>query len=71
MCMTTQTKKYVSEAVESKELSREGYDAMRAVAQWHLGYAAWANDLLDAYLNPADALARLEREGMDVEDFRP
>lgn len=69
--MTTQTKKYVSEALATKELSQEGYEAMCAVAQWHLGYAAWANDLLDAYLNPADALARLEQDGMDVEDFRP
>lgn len=60
--MTTQTTKHVTEALESGELSREGYDAMRAFARWHLGDNGWANHLLSAYLNPEATMRHLEEE---------
>lgn len=38
----------------------ERREAARAWAQWFLGYASWADEILWAYNNPADAQARLK-----------
>lgn len=36
--------------------------AARAFAQWHLGYADWATQILAAYFDPVEARRRLEVE---------
>lgn len=47
---------------KSKTPNTEGLAAARAVAGWHLGYPGWADTLIAAYLNPAAALAQLEKD---------
>lgn len=37
----------------------EGLRAARAVAGWYLGYQSWADQLIDAYLDPDEALRKL------------
>lgn len=48
--------------LDVSEFDPEGIRAARAVAVWHLGYGSWADTLVRAYLNPKEALERLERE---------
>lgn len=45
-----------------EDLDPAGVAAARAVAGWYLGYRSWADDLLDAYLNPEAALELLKKE---------
>ena len=43
-------------------LDSEGLAAARRYARWHLGDPAWASEILEAYMNPAEANARLDKE---------
>lgn len=40
----------------------EGLRVARQVAQWYIGDSAWAEMIIDAYLNPAKAAANLKKE---------
>jgi hypothetical protein len=40
----------------------DGLSAARAVAGWELGDPGWANVLIRAYLNPAEAMTKLEAD---------
>lgn len=44
------------------EPDAKGLAAARAVAGWHLGYREWADQLIDAYLNPEAAMETLRKE---------
>lgn len=40
----------------------EGLAAARRLAGWELGYTAWADKIIEAYLNPEAAHARLDAD---------
>lgn len=44
------------------EPNERGLRAARAVSQWHIGFEDWADMLIDAYLNPDEALAALKKD---------
>ena len=50
------------QAMSRKQPDPKGMEAARAVAGWHLGYRSWADTLIDAYLNPEEALENLRAE---------
>lgn len=39
----------------------DGMKAARAYAGWYLGYPSWADNIINAYLNPQKAMDELER----------
>jgi hypothetical protein len=45
-----------------QEPDQKGLEAARQVAGWHLGYRSWADTLVEAYLNPEEALENLRAE---------
>lgn len=40
----------------------EGVKAARAWAEYHLGDASWADDIIDVYLNPVNAMEILRKD---------
>lgn len=43
-------------------MNEEGLNAARRLAGWEIGDAYWANLIIEAYLNPDTANARLDAE---------
>jgi hypothetical protein len=43
-------------------------EAAREFARWHLGYSAWADDIIYAYEHPTEALTKLARDQGDYCD---
>lgn len=49
------------------EPNAEGLRAARAYAGWHLGYRSWADNIINAYLNPGAAMNQIrDQRGYDL-----
>lgn len=49
----------------ARDIRNGDYDGMRAArayATWRLGDSSWADNIVHAYMNPAETVERLERE---------
>lgn len=51
---------------DRKKPKKKGLAAAKRLAGWELGYSSWAEIIIDAYLNPDEANAR-----MDAKDIPP
>lgn len=43
-------------------VNEKGLRAARQYAQWYIGDPSWANNIIDAYLNPDEAMENLRAE---------
>lgn len=48
--------------MRSTNENEEGLRVARAWAQWHIGDASYANDIIYAYENPSNALEMLKED---------
>lgn len=51
---------------QSDSAHEAGLKAARAYAGWHLGYRSWADNIVNAYLNPQATWELLEMAGFDI-----